>query len=175
MKRKHILAGLAVLAGLAALFWVLPVARPLMWLARKTLGAAFPAVKQITPGELDTWLQDSRRPPPQLLDARTEAEFAVSHLARARRVDPSATALELLPTLNTNQPVVVYCAVGYRASLVALRLQRAGFTNVQNLEGAIFAWASEGRPLVRGTQPAARVHPYNLFGRKLLDPRYVEP
>jgi rhodanese-related sulfurtransferase len=38
--------------------------------------------------ELADWLEDRHRQPPVLLDVRTLEEWNVSHLARARRIDP---------------------------------------------------------------------------------------
>lgn len=49
---------------------------------------------------------------------------------------------------------------------------------VFNLEGSIFAWAEEGRPLVdTHNQPTTFVHPYNAVWGKLLsaDKRKSEP
>ena len=48
---------------------------------------------------------------------------------------------------------MTYCAVGYRSAEMATQLRAAGFTNVRNLEGSIFQWANEHRPLVHGEQP----------------------
>jgi hypothetical protein len=47
-------------------------------------------------------------------------------------------------------------------------LQRDGYTEVFNVEGAIFAWADRGLPLVCGDQPTARVHPYDSTWSALL-------
>jgi hypothetical protein len=58
-------------------------------------------------------------------------------------------------------PIVTYCSVGYRSGAFAERLRSAGFTNVVNLEGSIFRWANEGRPLFRSARPVTEVHPYN--------------
>ena len=67
-------------------------------------------------------------------------------------------------------PIVTYCAVGYRSGALATKLREAGFTNVRNLEGSIFQWANEHRPLVREDQPVTTVHPYSsLWGRLLTD------
>jgi rhodanese-related sulfurtransferase len=53
---------------------------------------------------------------------------------------------------------------------MASRLRAAGFTDVRNLEGSIFQWANERRPLVREEEPVSQVHPYNaLWGRLLND------
>ena len=60
--------------------------------------------------------------------------------------------------------IVAYCSVGYRSSVFAERLQRAGYLNVRQLDGGIFQWANEGRPLAGGKV----VHPYNArWGRYL--------
>ena len=61
-------------------------------------------------------------------------------------------------------PIVVYCAVGYRSAKMAQRLQALGHTNVINLEGAIFAWATEGNAL----EGSNKVHPFNTMGRRML-------
>jgi len=51
---------------------------------------------------------------------------------------------------------------------MARRLARAGCREVFNLEGAIFDWACEGRPLERDGQPVHVVHPFNWMGRLML-------
>jgi len=172
MKLRKAPRFIGIFLSVAVLLWLLPLEKPGMALARATLKAKFSTVHQVTPVELNQWLNDTNRQALQLLDARTEAEFSVSHLPNARRVEPEIAAKELLPSINTNQPVVIYCAVGYRASVLAMRLQEAGFTNVYNLEGAIFDWASAELPLVSGDKPATKVHPYNWAGRKLLEKKY---
>jgi rhodanese-related sulfurtransferase len=130
----------------------------------------FPAVQQLPTRELAAWLNDTNRPPPLLLDVRQPEEYAVSHLAGARRVDPAAKPDLVKSLAPTNRPVVVYCSVGYRSSELAQRLIKAGVTNVFNLEGSIFQWANEDRPLVNEQGAAARVHPYNERWGALLKP-----
>ena len=52
------------------------------------------------------------------------------------------------------------------------------YTNVRNLDGSIFQWANEGRPLVRGNQRVQDVHPYDENWGRLLDcgvPRRLRP
>ena len=133
---------------------------------RAKVRAKYPTVPQLSTVELATWLADTNRPSPLLLDARTEEEFAVSHLPGARRADLKPS--ELAKSSGTNRPVVVYCSVGYRSSQMAERLQKAGLTNVFNLDGSIFQWANEGRPLEHSGKPAKTVHPYNNSMSKLL-------
>ena len=128
----------------------------------------FPDVPRIQTNGLAGWLADRQRPEPVLLDVREPTEFAVSHLADARQVEPGADPGTL--RLPKDQPIVTYCSVGYRSADFAQRLRRAGYTNVHNLEGSIFQWANEGRPLVQDGHGAARVHPYNKIWGLLLDP-----
>ena len=133
---------------------------------RAKVHAKYPTVHQLPTAELATWLSDKNRPSSVLIDARTEEEFAISHLPGARRVDLKPSALA--KSLGTNRSVVVYCSVGYRSSQLAERLQRAGLTNVFNLDGSIFQWANEGRPLESAGKTAKLVHPYNSSMAKLL-------
>jgi rhodanese-related sulfurtransferase len=140
-----------------------------------TVREKFPGVKQLSTTNLAAWLADPSRPQPQLLDVRTPKEYAVSHLAGARQISPDAKAKEVLVTLDRNRPVVVYCSVGYRSSKLAQRLQAAGLVQVMNLEGSIFAWANEGRPLEKDGRPAFKVHPYNKTYGRMLKPELRAP
>jgi rhodanese-related sulfurtransferase len=101
---------------------------------KQTIRAEFPQVHQISPDTLTDWL-DSEQADLVLLDTRTEAEYAVSHLANARQVDPKIENLASLE-LAIDTPIVTYCSVGYRSARIADRLQTAGYTNVVNLEGS---------------------------------------
>jgi rhodanese-related sulfurtransferase len=126
---------------------------------KRLIRTQFPQVRHISTDELANWLE-SDRSNPLLLDARTEAEYAVSHLDNAERIDPNTQDfLGLKLPLET--PIVVYCSVGYRSSRVVDRLQQAGFTQVINLEGSIFEWANQGRPVYSQGQRVRRVHPYS--------------
>lgn len=140
------------------------------FLLEASLRNQFPQVQWITTRELADWLQDRHRQPPMLLDVRTPEEWNVSHLPGAQRVDPGASLEVALPGASKEVPIVTYCAVGYRSAELATRLRAAGFTHVQNLEGSIFQWANEHRPLVRDRERVTRVHPYSqLWGRLLAD------
>jgi rhodanese-related sulfurtransferase len=140
------------------------------WAAlRSQIRARYPSVRQITTDDLAAWLEDKSRPAPLLLDVRTEKEFAISHLQTARRVEPAAAASEAIAgQTNKDTPIVTYCSVGHRSSALAERLQHAGFANVRQLDGSIFQWANEGRPLFRGNQQVHEVHPFNKAWGKYL-------
>lgn len=155
-----IIAAVALL-GIRSIDW---------FLLKKSLKHRFPKVEWISTRELADWLGSKDRPPPLLLDVRTQEEWNVSHLPGARRVDPSAAVEPAAAGIAKTAPIVTYCAVGYRSGDLATRLRAAGFTNVRNLEGSIFEWANEHRPLVHDDQPVKRVHPYNaLWGRLLAE------
>lgn len=125
----------------------------------------FPDVPCLTTAELAQWLADKRRTQPLLLDVRTAPEFEVSHLAGAIRIEPGSDPKQL----PNDKPIVTYCSVGYRSAAMAKQLRAQGFKNVQNLQGSIFAWANENRPLVRDGKTTDKVHPYNAFWGRLLD------
>ncbi|MEP0818287.1 MULTISPECIES: rhodanese-like domain-containing protein [Trichocoleus] len=132
----------------------------------------FPQVRWITTAELAQWLSNPVRSQPLLLDARTQAEYAVSHLATAQQIDPIAPDLAALGQIDQATPLVVYCSIGYRSAKVAAQLAQAGFTQVYDLEGSIFQWANEARPLWQAEQPTTKVHPYNAQWGLLLKPEY---
>jgi rhodanese-related sulfurtransferase len=167
-----ILAALAIslLGGLFFLWWWADHQNGVRW-AQKVVRDRFPDVPSITPADLASWLADPTRPPPRILDARSPEEQSVSTLPRALCVDPEAEAATLLHDLAADQPLVIYCAAGYRGARLARRLIAAGHPNVHNLDGGIFAWANAGQPLEKDGQPCLNVHSYHrLFSRLLKNP-----
>ncbi|MEO1087969.1 MAG: rhodanese-like domain-containing protein, partial [Acidobacteriota bacterium] len=97
-----------------------------------------------------------------VLDVRSAEEYAVSHLPGAIRVDPAsppALPAEAAATAGDPVTVVAYCAVGWRSSKWVEGLRRQGVDAV-NLEGSIFQWIAEDRPVERGGRPVTVVHPY---------------
>jgi rhodanese-related sulfurtransferase len=127
--------------------------------------ARYPAVAQVTVAEL--LADDIRRfagetdPAPVLLDARSSAEYAVSHLPGALSTPDEAAALAALAGVEPGREIVVYCSVGVRSSALAARLAARDFTRTANLEGGIFAWANAGQPTYRGAERADLVHPFD--------------
>jgi rhodanese-related sulfurtransferase len=131
----------------------------------------YPAVKQIGTAELAAQLARGPSDAPVLIDTRTAPEFAVSHIASARHAETLEQARAIVAAAPPGRPVVLYCSVGYRSSALADKLVRAGMPNVANLEGSLFAWANEGRPVVTGgATPVKLVHPYDRRWAKLLKP-----
>ena len=96
---------------------------------------------------------DSGTAPP-IIDVRTAAEFTQDHLPGARLIPHTEIGSRLDELgISPEQPVVLYCKSGRRASLAAATLERAGYTNVQLLDGSIDAWRAAGQTLVQ-PQPA---------------------
>ena len=116
-----------------------------------------------------------------LIDVRASEEYAVSHLRHAISVpENDVKALKKLADEFDQQTLVLYCSVGYRSALAAQKLHNQGVTNVANLEGSLFKWANEDRPLFRGEVLTHNIHPFNSTWSQLIDstntaPRYSHP
>lgn len=138
----------------------------------KMIRAKFPGVAQLSTDSLQVWLEAAPDRPgresPLLLDVREREEYEVSHLEGAVAAPSKKEALEALEGIPPDRPVVLYCSVGYRSSEMAGYLQKKGFKNVFNLEGSIFAWANEGRPVYRGGERVNEVHSYDRVWGRLL-------
>ncbi|XP_031552466.1 uncharacterized protein LOC116289659 [Actinia tenebrosa] len=129
----------------------------------------------------------------QNLDTREPEEIQVSRLPNSIPVNPSLKDMsELLSVINKAKggpeeqtTVVMYCAVGYRASILTQRLMkelakpenketRSNITAC-NLEGSIFKWANEGKDMVDGKEGkrTKMVHGVDRKWGKLLFPDIV--
>ncbi|NJK88768.1 MAG: rhodanese-like domain-containing protein [Myxococcales bacterium] len=151
----------------SAVGWCIP-SRPLDF--KPLIERDHPGVPWISADALErSW---TAGPVPVLLDVRTEAEFAVSHLRGAIRIDPEAPASAV--QIPEGRPVIVYCSVGYRSAALGRRLQARG-VEVKNLEGGLFQWANDGRPLVSVSGTAKLVHPYDAVWGRLLRPEARAP
>jgi len=133
----------------------------------------FPEVKWIPGEELARWQADTGQPQPVILDARTEPEYAISHLRGAVWIDPYKPSLRPLRGVPRSGAIVVYSSAGYRGARVASWLQKQGYTTVVNLSGGIFQWVDQGRAVFREeSRPTAVVHPYDRRWGYLLPSRY---
>lgn len=84
----------------------------------------------------------------QLVDVRTDREWESGHLKNASHFEINNTDWDSqISTLDKTKPVYVYCAKGGRSARCAKKLQKAGFTEVYDLEGGIGAWKDEGKQL----------------------------
>lgn len=159
--RKRLRATLAIsaLALIVAGAWIARVGLTPRVLA-PLLELRYPDVRSISASELESSMRSSS--PPTLLDVRSDQEIAVSALRGARARDPDTDA-------TIDGPIVVYCSVGWRSAIAARQLARGGARDVRNLEGGIFEWANEGRPVLRGTRVVRDVHPFDRLWAVFLD------
>lgn len=132
---------------------------------KPVISRAYPAVEWVSVPDAARWLERGQA---ILFDVRAEAEYRVSRIPGAIRVDPGGKLPEIRPS---DRKVVVYCSVGWRSGDLAARLHRQGVT-AYNLTGGIFEWANRGRPLVNDAGPTRWVHPYDwTWGRLLVASR----
>ena len=162
------IGALALAAGV--LWWLMDDRRGVAW-AVAFVRSRFRDVTHLSIETLASWLRDGRRDAPQLLDVRSEEEFGTSHLPGAIRIDYRRPLSRGQAVVDPARPVVVYCSAGYRSSVVARKLRQAGFAEVLNLEGGIFAWANAGLPLERDGRPASAVHPCLRLFSRMVRPR----
>jgi rhodanese-related sulfurtransferase len=85
-----------------------------------------------------------------ILDVSTDAEFAAGHLRDAKHIplkDLPARISEL--DKSKGKTVVVVCQTGVRSNKAASILQKAGFEDVQCLEGGTAAWQAANLPIAK--------------------------
>lgn len=129
----------------------------------------WPEVPQMTTQELARRMADDGDARPLLIDVRTRREYEVSHLPGAIWAETSPQIEDVLGGSPKHQAIVLYCSAGIRSSKAAARLIRSGRTNVFNLQGSIFQWANERRPIVQDGKAVHVVHPYDDRWGVLLD------
>ena len=177
-RAKRSVGGVGWIVAAVVVLLLLLCAFLLVWNSRALTFAAvqrlterkFPTLQWLDRDELARWRADSTRVQPVILDARSGAEFAVSHLHGATRIDPREPGLKGVASFPRDTPVVVYSRVGYRSARVARWLQRHGFRMVFDLPGGLFAWANEARPMEANDRPTTQVHPYSTTWGRLLKP-----
>ena len=148
-------------------------AQDMSWKGVKTLvTTTFPTVNHIKADSLEQWMANEDTDQPIIFDIREPSEFAISHIQNALQVNPDDMDLTFLRGVDRDAPIVVYCSVGYRSSQMAERIQKAGWTNVVNLEGSIFEWANEGHSVYRDSTVVPEVHPYDKVWGQLLNAEF---
>jgi hydroxyacylglutathione hydrolase len=112
-----------------------------MW---QNAGLPLTSVPQMTVQQLK---EDGRT---RRLDVRSPGEWKDGHIPQANH-HFIGTLREQAPPLDRSEPIATYCASGYRASIAASLLQRAGFQDVRNVPGSWKAWTSAGYPIENGS------------------------
>jgi len=101
-----------------------------------------------------------------IIDTRNKDEYLVSRLENAKHFHFKESDQELQKFITENADskptdVVCYCSLGYRSSILADKINKLELSNIKayNLEGSIFKWANENRPL----QGSQAVHPFSYL------------
>lgn len=165
-----------------------------------TIRTTFPSVTQLSTAGLQEMLDKPPDELKVLLfDVREPEEQAVSRIAGAVSVSPQVhkdadSVRGILPAGTAQLPtndggssssshgadleaeevaIVCYCSVGYRSSQLASAICKAAPEwkgRTFNLEGSIFRWANEGRPVVDSNgSEVLRVHPFSSVWGKALN------
>jgi rhodanese-related sulfurtransferase len=86
-----------------------------------------------------------------VVDLRGQGEFEKGHIIGSRHVLPSEAGPEhKLLAKAKESPVVLVCSAGMISPGIAAKLVKAGFKQVNVLDGGIGAWQSAGLPLAKG-------------------------
>ena len=88
--------------------------------------------------------------PPLAVDVRAPREREQKSIGGSVAA-PLTRLGENLSALPTDRPLLVYCAGGYRSSIAASLLQRAGFQRVAEIAGGIAAWEAAHLPLAHSS------------------------
>jgi len=86
----------------------------------------------------------------RVLDVREDSEWQQGHIPDAIHIplgQLGSRLSELDAYKGEDAPLVVACRSGNRSSMAAVRLRKAGFQSVYNLEGGTMAWQQAGMPL----------------------------
>jgi hydroxyacylglutathione hydrolase len=81
-----------------------------------------------------------------VLDVRTEQEWDGGRIEGAHHIH-GGLLQDRLGEVPRDQAVAVVCGSGYRASIAASFLKRAGYDAVSNVIGGMTAWTNAGLPV----------------------------
>ena len=102
-------------------------------------------IEQLQADYLHSWLADTSRAKPMVLDVREPWEHEICSI-------PDSTLLPMqeiparLQELPADTDIVVVCHHGMRSLQVAQFLKQSGLARVFNLSGGIAAWAAQVDP-----------------------------
>ncbi len=109
------------------------------------------------------------------LDARELKEYQVSHIPNAKHVGYDSFNLNKVSEVSKEQPIIVYCSVGYRSEKIAKKLLDIGYTNVSNMYGGIFEWVNNNHTIVKQTHKTDSIHSYNkIWGKWITNKEIVK-
>jgi len=134
---------------------------------------AFPTVEHITAEAL----QGLETGSVMIFDVREVDEYEVSHIRQAIHVSPKISAENFLDQYRdaaNGKTFIFYCSVGHRSSILAEKVQdkliASGSGPIYNLEGGLFNWHNQNRPLVtEQAESTDYIHPYNFYWGRMVN------
>ena len=113
-------------------------------------GMSLASPPQVTPQQVRE-MQAQKSTAPFVLDVRTPEEFASGHVPGAVNI-PYDQVPSRLAEIPKDKEVVLYCRSGRRAGLAAAELEKAGYTDLQLMQGDMPAWEKAGLPVEGGAK-----------------------
>jgi len=125
-------------------------------------------VSRLTIDALEAKINQSKQP--QIIDARSAAEFEQIHLKNAVVLNKdSVKAAEQIGALDKQKPVFVYAIGNARSAILAKRLKALGFNEVYELPGGIANWVGTGKPVEKSAKMELDLTAFNgLVGKEKL-------
>jgi phage shock protein E len=115
-----------------------------------TVSTSFAAAPQVTPQQVRE-MQAQKSAALYVLDVRTPGEFASGHVPGAVNI-PYDQVASRLAEIPKDKEVVLYCRSGRRAGLAASELEKAGYKDLQLMQGDMPAWEKAGLPVEAGAK-----------------------
>ncbi len=111
----------------------------------KWIGAGYPVthIRELTPTEFAGTRADE---PMFVVDVRTNDEWTGGHIPGAHNILGGHLADRVAELPRDGTPIAVVCGTGYRSTVAASILERAGFPEVVNITGGMAAWRQSGLP-----------------------------
>lgn len=87
--------------------------------------------------------------PGHVLDVRSDHEWEAGHIESAVHVFAGELPQRLAELPADDAPMAVICGSGYRSTVAASVLERAGYENMISVTGGMTAWRAAGLPMTR--------------------------
>ena len=110
----------------------------------------FGKVAEVSAKELHRLMQDGAQPGLQIIDVRSEQEFAASHIPGAINLPITRFRKNAVAALglNNTQPVITICLSAHRSIPATRQLSGLGL-DCKQLQGGMLAWWKAGLPCIK--------------------------